>query len=190
MIIGLKLINPISTEPITLAEVKQHLRLDPDDTSEDTQLNSWITSAREHGESYTRRAFGTQTWELTLDNFPCKDYIEIPKPPLQSITSITYKDSAGTEHTFTDYIVDIDNEPGKVVLAYGKHWPIFTPYPINAVRIRFVCGYNGSVVIPTCFKNAMLFHVGLFYKYRDEAIPKDHIDTVNRIYYPNRVFTF
>ncbi|HEY9060953.1 MAG TPA: head-tail connector protein [Pseudobacteroides sp.] len=184
---GYKLITPIATEPITLTEVKRHLRLDLDDTSEDDQLNKWIISAREYGETYTRRAFGTQTRELTLNNFPCASYIEIPKPPLQAITSITYKDSNGTVKTMpdTDYIVDIDNEPGKVVLGYSKSWPVFTPYPINAVRIRFVCGYNGD--IPSCFKDAMLFHVGLFYKYRDEAIPKDHIDTVNRIYYPNRI---
>lgn len=183
-----KIITPIATEPITTSQVKAHLRLDTNDTSEDSQIASWIKTVREYGESYTNRAFATQTWELTLDNFPDTDYIEIPKPPLQSITSIKYKDSDGVEHAFTGYIVDTDNEPGKVVLAYNKSWPTFTPYPINAVRIRFVAGYTTD--IPTCFQNAMLFHVGLLYKYRDEAIPKDHIDTVNRIYYPNRVFKF
>lgn len=190
---ALKLITALSAEPITKVQVKIHLRLDPDDTSEDTQLDKWIKTARGYGEMYTRRAFGTQTWELSLDDFPYLDYIELPKAPLQSVTSVKYTDSSNVEATMTvsDYIVDTRNEPGKVVLGYCKSWPSFTPSPVNAVIIRYVCGYDGvNNIIPDSFISAMLFHVGLLYKYRDEAIPKENMDTVNRIYYPSRIPQF
>jgi uncharacterized phiE125 gp8 family phage protein len=163
------------------------------ETAEDSLLTRSITVAREYGEEYTRRAFATQTWELVLDDFPSKDFIELPKAPLQSVTSVKYKDYAGTESTMTvttDYIVDIDSEPGRVVLAYGKTWPSFTAYPSNAVCARYICGYDGTTnIIPKCFIQAMLFHVGLLYKYRDSDIPKECIDSVNRIYYPKRIHT-
>lgn len=187
---GFKIITPIATEPITLAQVKAHLRLDLSDTSEDNQLTQWISAAREYGETYTRRAFATQTVEMTLDSFPYEEYIELSRAPLQSVTSVIYKDYNAVETTFTDYIVDIDNEPGKVILAYGKPWPSFTPYPANAVRIRYVCGYDNTRTIPKIFVDAMLFHVGLFYKYRDEGIPKEYTDSLNRLYYPHRIFNF
>ena len=53
-----------------------------------------------------------------MDSWPLGD-IEIPNPPLQSVSSIKYKDSAGTEATWADtnYIVDPDSFLGRVVLA-------------------------------------------------------------------------
>jgi len=190
--LALKLITPISTEPITRAQVKQHLRLDINDNGEDNQIDTWIAAARTYGEGYTNRAFGTQTWELSLDNFPCRGYIELPKAPLQGVASVKYIDSTTTENTMsdTDYIVDTRNEPGKIVLGYGKSWPSFTPAPVNAVIIRYICGYGGvSSIIPKTFIHAMLVHVGYMYKYRDVEIPKADMDSVNRIYYPDRIFT-
>ena len=87
---------------------------------EDTQLTEWIKVAREYGEDYTGHAFAPQTWEFYLDKFPCRDNFELPKTPLTSVTSLKYKDSAGTETTMTantDYIVDADSQPGKIFFA-------------------------------------------------------------------------
>jgi len=163
------------------------------ETAEDTLFTRWITTAREYGEMYTRRAFGLQAWELSSDDFPCESYIELPKAPLQSITSIKYTNSDNVEATMlsTDYVVDIRNEPGKIVLGYSKTWPSFTPQVVNAVVIRFVCGYDGTTnIIPKSLIDAMLFHVGLLNKYRDAGIPKEDMDALNRIYYPDRIHTF
>jgi uncharacterized phiE125 gp8 family phage protein len=148
--------------------------------AEDTWLQSCIVAAREYGESITRRAFATQTLELLLDYFPTE--IELPMPPLQSVTSIKYKDSTATETTLaeTEYIADTDSNIGKIVLAYGKTWPIFTAYPLNPIRVRFVAGYTTD--FPKIFKNAMLLHVGLMNKYRDAGIPEEDLQRVKNIY--------
>lgn len=51
---------------------------------EDDELDIIIATARQHAEDImTRRAFITQVWELWLDNWPSKDYIELPRPPIQ-----------------------------------------------------------------------------------------------------------
>jgi len=151
------------------------------ETAEDTLLESYITAAREHGEDVTRRAFATQTLELLLDSFPCGD-IEIPMPPLQSVTSIKYKDYEGTETTMTvttEYLTDADGDIGRIVLPYGISWPSFTAYPVNPIRVRFVAGYT---TLPKIFKNAMLLHIGFMNKYRDQGIPEEDMKTVNGIY--------
>lgn len=157
-------------------------------TAEDTLLNTYITAAREYGEDITGRAFVTQTLELLLDYFPTE--IELPMPPLQSVTSVKYKDYAAVETTIAaaEYIVDTDSNIGKIVLAYGKMWPNFTAYPLNPIRIRFATGYTTD--FPKIYKNAMLLHIGFMQKYRDVGIPADDLRTVNNLYNTRRARWF
>jgi uncharacterized phiE125 gp8 family phage protein len=137
---------------------------------EDTYLSSLITVAREYCETVTRRGLGTQTLELILDDFS-NDYIELPKSPVQSITSIKYKDSDSTETTWTDYVSDTDKIPALIMPEYGDTFPSFTPYPSGAVRIRYVAGHTTSD-IPKSIKQAMLLLIGHLYENREETIAK------------------
>jgi len=182
-----KVITAPADEPVTVEEVKNQLRIDS--TTEDADLAEYITAAREYGEDITRRAFATQTLEMYLDEFPCGD-IELSMPPLQSVTSVKYKDSAGTETTMTattEYLVDTDSNIGRVVLPYGVSWPSFTAYPVNPIKIRYVAGYT---TLPSMLKNAMLLHVGYMYKYRDSGIPAEDMKAVNNLYNMRRAGWF
>jgi len=165
-----KTIIPVTIEPVTLAEAKQHCRLSSD-TTEDEHVTSLIKSAREYCENYTRRALAGQTLELLLNTFPTGNSIEIPKPPLVSVSSVKYKDSDGVEHTMptSDYIVDTDQIFGRVVLGYNKSWPVFTPYPVNPVRIRFEAGYS-YVDFPESIKHAIKLIVGHWYENREAVL--------------------
>ena len=180
----LKVITPVSGEPISVDDVKDQLRIDI--ANEDDYIADLIFAVREYAESYTGRALATQTLEILLDGFPDLDFIEIQSPPLQSVTSVKYKDSTGAEITMaatTDYLVDTEQEPGRIVLPLFKAWPAVTLYPVNPIRIRYVAGYDGATLkIPYGLKAALLLHVGLLYKYRDDEIPPGAMDTVKRLY--------
>lgn len=141
---ALTLITAPTVEPVTATEAKAHLRVDT--TDDDTYITALIKAARQHGEDFTRRALILQTWELILDAWPSDDTIVIPLPPLRSIVSVKYKDSDGTESTLaaSEYIVNTGEEPGKVVLGYGKTWPSDTLYPTRAITVRFKAGYAVS----------------------------------------------
>lgn len=154
-------------------------------STEDAQLTQWIKAARQYGEDYTGHAFAPQTWDVYFDDFPSADSIEWPFAPLTAVTGVYYKDSDGTESTATlttGYLVDVGMFPGKVFLPYGVPWPAFAPYPFDAVRITGVCGYTGTVpyILPHQYKQALLVHVGLMYKYRDADIPD--MKTIHRLY--------
>lgn len=160
---------------------------DSGETDEDDSIDRWIKAAREYGEGRTSLAFASKTLEYRLNDFPREDYIEWPVTPLTSITSVKYTDSDGTETTMTentDYIVDVDVRPGKIYLPYCVSWPSFVPKPYNAVVIRAVCGFTGTVpyVMPYGFKHAMLVHAGLMNKHRDTAVPEDAMRTVRILY--------
>ena len=140
--IALKLITPPALEPISLAEAKAHMRLN-DTTAEDALITALITAAREYCEGFQNRAYLEQTFELWLDDWPYRDCIAIPRPPLQSVTSIKYYGTDNAEYTMTaaDYFVDTKNEPGRVSLAYSKTWPTTTLRPANGALVTFTAGY-------------------------------------------------
>lgn len=162
------IVRPI-LEPVSLAELKLHLRIDHSD--EDELLKLILLTARESVENFTARALLTQTWDICLDSFPNGDFIELPYGNLQSVTSVKYKDSDGTETTLTettDYLVETNKEQkGRIVLPYGESWPSDTLYPSNPITIRFVCGWTKATDIPSSIKSAILLWAADSYNLRE-----------------------
>jgi uncharacterized phiE125 gp8 family phage protein len=148
-----------TVEPVTRAEAKAHLRFDVAD--EDGYIDVLIQAAREYAESRTGRAICTQTIDVSLDHFPAGGVIELPRPKLSSVTSITYYDSDNTSQTFSSasYVVDAVSEPGRICLGYGYAWPSTYSRP-NAVTIRYVAGYGLAASVPAGIKRAVLSRVG------------------------------
>jgi len=183
-------IIPVTTEPITLAEVRQHLRL-PDDTTEDDLLLGLIKTARVYCETYTRRAIAEQTLEFYLDRFSVNSTIILPCPPLLSVVEIGYTDSTGEETilSVSDYVVDTAGDPGRVMPAYGMTWPVFAPYPAMSVRIRFVAGFT---ILPEPIRQAMLLLIGHWYENREATgTAKDQTAfSVHALLAPYRVEVF
>lgn len=144
-------ITPPTVEPITLAEARATLRLGSDETALDDDIELAITAAREWCENYTRRAYVQRTYELVLSCFPRDGVIELPMPPLRSVTSITYVDTNGDEQTLatSQYLVRTAREPGHVRTAYDVSWPDTHPQESEAVRVRYVAGYEAPAGSPT-----------------------------------------
>ncbi len=167
---ALSLVTAPAAEPVSLAEAKAHLRVDI--TEDDSLITALITAARQHAEAITRRQLVTATWDLTLDGWPDGDTILMPLPPLQGVTSITYKDSGETVYALlaTDYIVDKAEEPGRIVLAYGKTWPSAALYPAAAITVRFTAGYGDAAAVPQAIKQAILLLVAHWYENREATI--------------------
>ncbi len=158
---ALKLITAPTTTPVSLAEVKRHLKIDS--AAEDARLEMFINAATELYDGETGllgRAIVAQTWDLYLDEFPC-GAIQIPLPPLASITSVKYDAPSGVETTISasNYTVDTVSTPGWVVPNSTYTWPV-TLCAINAVRVRFVAGYS---TVPTAIKLGLLETIGTMY---------------------------
>jgi len=163
-------------EPLSLDEVKLHLRLDTG-IAEDALLSSLISAARQYCEGFQRRAYITQTWELWLDKFPDIDNIYLPWPPLQSVSSIKYYDTANLEYTLLDsnYYVDTQSQPGRLSLNYGKSWPSTALRPTNGLCITFICGYGDAVEdVPVKALYAMKLLIGHYYENR-EAVSQSQL---------------
>jgi uncharacterized phiE125 gp8 family phage protein len=156
----LKLITPPTTDPVTVAEMKPYARGAADSPDLDSTVGTLIKAAREAAQNFQNRAYFTQTWEMSFDSFPAIP-LKIPLPPLQSVTSVKYVDENGTEHIMdlADFIVDTDSEPGRIAFRRGKSWPSVSLQDINAVKIRFVAGYNDINKVPNVVKLAYMVYV-------------------------------
>lgn len=140
-------------------------------TAEDSLLTEKLQSAIDDAEDFTGRQLLTATWKAYLDEFPSEDFIELPYGNLQSVTAITYKDSAGTVTTMTattEYLVETNGErKGRIVLPYGVSWPSFTAYPSNPICIEYVCGWTAASLVPSKIRSAVLLRASDLYNLRE-----------------------
>lgn len=134
--------------------------------ADDAKVTAYIAAAVEGFDGpggWVGRAFGVQTLEHLRCDFPC-GLIELPCPPVVSLTSITYLDAAGTERTVDVAGVTLDKIGGTLRLNAG-YWPAALGQA-GAVKIRYVAGYNGTSIatggtgsLPASVKQAIRFMV-------------------------------
>lgn len=162
----LTVVTAATEEVVSLDQAKQHLRVD--DETDDALIEGLIAAAREYCETATRRQFVSTTYALRMDNLPTE--IVLPKPPLVSVSSITYVDSAGATQTLSSslYTVNQHREPGVIVPAYQATWPTVRGHT-NDVVIQFVAGYGAASAVPKAAKQAILLLIGTWYENREAS---------------------
>jgi uncharacterized phiE125 gp8 family phage protein len=192
----LSLVTAPTVEPVALEDAKLQVRETVDDN--DALIQSLIVAARQHVESFTGRALIDQTWDLQQDGFPGARSIWLPKAPLRSIASVSYRDQDGTVQTWssTNYTVDAPVGPaaqtGRISPNFGVIYPT-TQWVPNAVVIRFVAGYGATAAtVPEAIKAAMKLLIGHWYATR-EAVTFGTAGTeipmaVSALLWPYKVF--
>jgi uncharacterized phiE125 gp8 family phage protein len=145
---------PPAIEPVTLVQGKAQARVETAD--EDASIGALITAARVYVEETTGRALVTQTWtwqhiswmslfrgawsRMSRNAWGTK--VVMPRPPLQSVVSITYLDASNVPHTLpaTEYVVT-PGDPGTIEPSSTFSWPEVAAvgYPIT---ITFTAGYG------------------------------------------------
>ena len=168
-----------STEPVSIDEIKHHLRISTATTVEDSLLNSYITAARQVAEQITKRSLINTEWELTIDGFD-SEIIELPMgAPLTTSTAhvvITYRKSTGDSTTLpsTCYVVDYRAEPAIIRLPYNGEWPDDVEDAPGAVHIIYRAGYSSltppTTVAPIAIRQWIQMRVGQMYEYREPMI--------------------
>lgn len=181
---SLVLVTPPVDFPVSIHELKMHLNLENVD-HDDALLARYLASAvaeLDGPEGWFGRALLTQTWDFKLDEFP-GGAIEIPLPPLQSITSIKYFDSEGIEQTLASSVYQVvgvgSSSPGKVQPAINASWPSAQSIP-EAVTVRFVAGYGAASDVPAPIRRLLMLSVGDAYAHRETMPPGitiEHIPT-------------
>lgn len=155
-----------ATEPVTATEVKAQCFITTSD--DDTWIGTAITMARKYVEAVTNRALITQTWDWWFDCFTMP-HINVPRPPLSSVTHVKYYDTGGTLQTWdsANYDVDTDSWQGRIYPVYNGTWPTDNRGYEKDVTIRFVAGYGVASAVPETIKHAILLLIADMYKNRE-----------------------
>lgn len=165
---GLKVYAEPSAEPVTTAEIKAQLAITTAVTTHDARIANLAKAARQAVEKRIRRTIINTTLDLYLDHFPRNPHceyrkhhkaMELLRPPVSSVTSVTYINTAGVDTAFTHYVTDLVSLVPRIVPAYGYDWP-YTQDIINAVKIRYVAGYGAAAAnVPEPIRQAIIMLV-------------------------------
>ena len=162
---ALSLTTASSADPLSTAEDKLYLGIDH--SNDDDHIDNFVLpAARQEAETLTHRAFTNQTYVLRLTSFPDGPII-LPRPPLSSVTSVTYIDTAGDSQTWASSKYTVETPTGERALwatiqpVYGEVYPS-TRSIVDAVTVTFVAGYGSAASsIPSGIKAG----VGLLCRY-------------------------
>jgi uncharacterized phiE125 gp8 family phage protein len=129
-----------AAEPLTRAQAKLHLKVDV--TDDDDLIDALIQAAREWTENYCRRSLVRRTLKLYLDCWP--EEIRLPRGPVSSVSSVTYTDANGNATTLSasQYQVDLNATPPRIVRAPNVAWPVLQPGVIAGVQVTYLAGYD------------------------------------------------
>lgn len=145
-----------STEPLTLAELKNRLRILTCDF--DNELTDLLKTARQTVEDDTYRRLITQTVEMYLEDFPSTyGDIEIRLAPVSAITHVKYYDQDDTLQTYSSgsYYANLTSTPPRLVLKEAQSWPITEEYRPNKVIVTMTAGYGAASAVPPAAKVAI-----------------------------------
>lgn len=179
--------TPPSEEPVSIAEAKNHLRVDSDLTQDDALIGLLIGAARRYAESYCGRSFVRQGWRLVLDSFPGPSTLGVPggvsysiprhavlleRGNVISLDSISYIAMDGSTVVDTspqsNYAIDLSGAPARITPKFGKIWPIPLPQ-IGSVWFDYTAGYGGASNVPEGIKHWILLRLTTLYENREEV---------------------
>lgn len=178
LVVSDDLITGPTVEPVTVDEVKSSLRFPL--TSEDALIAMDIAAGRLYVEQETGRQLLEAVWLRSLEGFPSAGVIELPRPPLLEVVSVTYADAAGADVIVdpASYVVHLPTGPyarrGWLRPAAGGSWPT-AQSGTGAVRVQYRAGYGAAAAdVPDLLRVALLYIVGSFHQFRSEVQQAQH----------------
>ncbi len=159
------LITAPTVEPLDIPEVQTHLRV----SGQTGEIARMIKTARGMVERYLQRALITQTWDVYYEDW-CG--IKIPYNPLQSVTTVKYRDLDGVEQTLSNTLYYVTkHEPAEVERVYDTSWPTLQYGRPQPIVVRAVVGYGADgTSVPEEIQHAMKLLITDLYENRGTVV--------------------
>ncbi len=161
---------------VSTADAKEHLAVLHSD--HDTLIASLVTYATELVQNMASIQIPQKTLRVTLKAFPV-DEIVLPRPPVQSITSVKYYDSDNTLQTWatdqweSDLYADSPWVPTlsntRIRPVSGVTWPtVYTRQ--TPVQVDYVAGWKTAATVPGPLLQAIKIITGDLYENREDIV--------------------
>jgi len=178
-------------EPVTVAELKRHLRTF-EDSSQDADLSALIRGGREWAEQFSGFSLMGQKWRLTFETTPlligdvvtgfsyapyyqrvwrmdstASGEIQLPRAPIISIDKFVSVDSLGVETAIATSAYELREALSR--------WPRLVSkggWLMGSFRVEFTSGYADEDSIPVVFKQAIKLWAEAHYDRDPDMMPK------------------
>lgn len=175
-------------QPVTLAAIQEHLRVDAG--VEETLIQALIDAATASAEQMMGRAIMPQKWQLMTDSF---DDLLLKMPTVTAVDSVKYVNTSGVLTTLDPSVyqtVIASDYDASIVLAYGQSWPEIREQP-ESVQVIFSCGYPDAASVPAPIVAWIKLCVGALYANRElESLNQTHsLGIADRMLDRYKVFT-
>ncbi len=169
-------VEAATVEPVGLADLRRHLRLDPDNTAEDALAESLIAAARASVEAATRLILAPGRYRVMLTAWPGNGFVPLPLSPLVALASAATVDADGEVVPLAPGLVrlgpDRSEAPGLVVspaapplagaaalieveAGHGGQGPPVPPDLVQAIRLIAAHGFENRGDLPVALPPAV-----------------------------------
>ncbi len=154
-----------AVEPVSLPEMKAHLRVDDD--GEDELIAGLVKAARMMVEAASRRVLIAQKWRLMLHDWPATRSLVLPLSPLIAVDTVEVFDAAGIATALPADSIEVDSfeDPPRVDF-------VSVPQPgrsRNGIAIAFRAGYGpGAEDVPAPLRLAVKMIVARWFENRGD----------------------
>jgi uncharacterized phiE125 gp8 family phage protein len=159
---SLSLLAPPAEEPLALDDAKTWLKLDQD--ADDDLVRALIIAARLQVEARTGRALVTQSWRLTLDDWPPGGIVRVPIAPVTALSTaaVVASDGSATMLDTATVTLDLASTPPRLLALDRPSGRGFA-----GIRFDLVAGYGGAADVPGPLVQAIRLLVSHWYADRD-----------------------
>ena len=158
-LVGEEVVSTSEAEPLSATELKAYLRVDH--SEEDDLILDLIAAARQRIESEYGVAMLTQTIEA--DFIGRSSYLELPRAPLQSITSAQIREGAEISAklvTSGRRRVRVSRSDGQLIMGVG-----------DELTVTYQAGFSGSAPgVPQVLKQAIRMAVADWFQNRGTVV--------------------
>lgn len=166
------LLTPPTSEPVTLAVAKAHLRIGHGD--DDQAILGLIAAARRVAEARTGLCLITQAWLCLFDAWPEDLTVRLPVAPLTAVTEVAVFAADGVKTVLAPalYVADLASRPPRLA-PVNSGWPM-PGRALNGIGITVTAGFGTAPEqVPEPLRQAVLLLVAHWYAHRgDEAAPQ------------------
>lgn len=175
--------------PITLDDLKQHLKVEDED--EDALIQIYLRTAVQQAEDETRRAIARQPYLVTADDYlqhlrhssGTGRYWPLPLGFVQSVTQIEYRDNQGATQVWPSSQYEVDTESqyqSRLKPVSNASWPSTGSY-LSSFRISLVAGWTADDC-PDTIKQAIRMLASNLFESRAPGDPEgDAIDSAAKM---------
>lgn len=184
------LLEPPASEPISLTEAKNFLRVEHD--ADDALIGALIAAARGQVESATRRVLITQTWRIALDRWPKSEHnrparIVAPVTPLRALIAARVLAADGTPAALDTDAFTLNTIAAPGVIAFERANVAEPGRALAGIELDVSAGYGEAASVPAPLVQAIRLLVARAYEHRDRVVDDKLPDDVTRLVAPYRV---